>query len=122
MITHWAGEAWKALNSAKYDKQRRKCWTVTGCLMIADGSEDFLIKLEGLDNYSVPTPSIIDSTSEQPIGNHADVQLAELDPDAVDPDFEIHLDDTIFGADENERKKISLTLLITFVIFSINTQ
>ena len=90
--------------------------------MTTDGSEHSLIKPEDLDNYSVPTPSIIDPTSEQPIGNHADVQLAELDPDAVDPDIEIHPDDTIFGPDENERKKISLTLLITFVIFSTNSQ
>ena len=34
-ITHWAGEAWKGLSSAKYDKQRRKYWTMTGSLMTA---------------------------------------------------------------------------------------
>ena len=104
-ITHWAGEVWKALSSANYDKQRRKCWTMTGCLMTADGSEDSLIKPEGLDNYSVPPPSIIDPTSEQPTGNHADVQPAELDPDAVDPDIEIRPDDPIFGPDENEGER-----------------
>ena len=103
--THWVGEAWKALSSAKYDKQRRKCWTMTGCFMTADGLEDFLIKPEGLDNYSVPPPSIIDPTSEQPTGNNTDVQPAELDADAVDPDIEIRPDDPIFGPDENEGER-----------------
>ena len=73
-----------------------------GCLRTAEGSEDFLIKLEGLDNYSVPPPPIVDPTSAQPTGNHADVQPAELDPDAVNPDIEIRPDYPIFGPDENE--------------------
>ena len=51
LITHWAGEAWKALNTSKYDKQRKKCWTMTGCLMTSNGSEDSLFKPEGLDSY-----------------------------------------------------------------------
>ena len=122
LITHWAGEAWKALISAKYDKQRRKCWTMTGCLTTADGSEDSFIKPEGIDNYSVPPPSIIDPTSEQPTGNHADVQPAELDPDAVDPDIEIRPDDLIFGPDENEGEKNIFDFIDNIiVIFNTNT-
>ena len=105
LIMHWAGKAWKALSSAKYDKQRRKCWTMTRCLMTADESEGSLIKPEGLDNYSVSSPSIIDPTSEQPTGNHTDVKPAELDPDAVDPDIEICPDDPILDPDENEGEK-----------------
>ena len=106
LITHWAREAWKALSSAKYDKQRRKCWMMTGCLMTANnGSEDCLIKPEGLDNFSVPPTSTIDPTSQQPTGNHADVQPAELDPAAADPDIEARPDDPIFGPDENEGEK-----------------
>ena len=75
------------------------------CLITADGSEDSLIKPEGLDNYSVAPPSIINHTSEQPTGNHADVQPAELDPDAVDPDIEIRPDDPIFSPDDNEAER-----------------
>ena len=75
---------------------------MAGCLMTTDESEDSLIKPEGLDNYSVLPPSIIDPTSEQPTGYRADVQPTELDPDAVDPDIEIRPDDPIFGSDENE--------------------
>ena len=78
---------------------------MNGCLITADGSEDSLIKPEGLDNYSVPPPSIINHTSEQPTGNHADVQPAELDPDAVDLDIEIRPDDRIFSPDENEGER-----------------
>ena len=78
---------------------------MNGCLITADGSEDSLIKPEGLDNCSVPPPSIINHTSEQPTGNHADVQPAELDPDAVDLDIEIRPDDRIFSPDENEGER-----------------
>ena len=77
---------------------------MTGCMMIVDGSEDSLIKPEGLDNYNVPPPSIIDPTNEQTTGNHVDVQPAELDPDTVDPDIEIHPDDPIIGPNENEKE------------------
>ena len=63
---------------------------MNGCLMTADGSKN---------------RSIIDATSEQPTGNHTDVQPAELDPDAVDPDIEIHPDDPIFGLTRMKGKK-----------------
>ena len=72
--------------STKYDNQRRKCWMMSGCLMMtADGS--------------------VDPTSEQPTGNHTDVQPAELDPDAVDPEDEIRPNDPIFCTDEMKGKK-----------------
>ena len=61
LITHWAGEAWDTLvSSRKYEHVIRKCWEKTGCLMTADGSEDHLIKPEGLLDYTVPPPSILD--------------------------------------------------------------
>ena len=78
---------------------------MTGCVVTTEGSEDSLIKPEGLDNYSVPPPPIVGPTSEQPTGNHADVQPAELDPDAVDPDVEIRPDYPIFDPNENEGER-----------------
>ena len=72
-----------------------------------------------IKRYIVALPSIIDPNSNQPTGNHADVQPAELDPDAVDPDIEICPDEPIFGTMKMKRKKNML--LITFVIFSTNT-
>ena len=104
-ITQWAGQTWKALCLAEYDKQRRKYWMKTGCLITADRSKDSLNKPEGLDNYSVSLPSIIDPTSEQPTGNQADVQLAELNLDSVGPVNEIRPDDTMVGPIRVKRKK-----------------
>ena len=71
-----------------------------------------------IKRYIVAPPSIIDPNSNQPTGNHADVQPAELDPDAVDPDIEICPDEPIFGTMKMMKKNM---LLITFVIFSTNT-
>ncbi|XP_065658758.1 jerky protein homolog-like [Hydra vulgaris] len=102
LITHWAGEAWKALNTSKYDKQRKKCWTMTGCLMTSDGSEDSLVKPEGLDCYKVPPPSIIDPGSDQPIGNQGDIQPVEVDDAINESANEILPDDTFIGPDEKE--------------------
>ena len=73
--------------------------------MTADGSGDSLIKPEDLDNYSAPPPSIINPISENPRGNHDDIQPSELDPDAVEPDIEIRPDDPIFGPDENQEER-----------------
>ena len=56
LITHWVGEAWKALCGPNYDHFRRRCWEKTGCLMTADGSHDEKIKPEGLPNYQVKPP------------------------------------------------------------------
>ena len=55
-MTNWCGEAWKKLNSGDYNDYFKKCWETTGCLIIANGSEDDKIKPEGLPNYKVPPP------------------------------------------------------------------
>ena len=48
LITEWAGKAWEQLSEPKYDNLRKSCWTKSGCLITADGSDDHLIKPEGL--------------------------------------------------------------------------
>ena len=45
------------LNQPKYDKLRNACWTATGCLLTADGSDDHLVKPEGLPEFQVPPPT-----------------------------------------------------------------
>ena len=57
LITHWVGDAWERLNAAKYDRLRSACWTATGCLLTADGSDDHLVKPEGLPEFKVPPPT-----------------------------------------------------------------
>ena len=106
LITQWAGEAWNVLNSSKYDKQRKKCCSMTGCLLTADGSEDNLVKPEGLDDYVVPAPSIVDALVSHPKENSDQVVPVEVDPDVVESDL-VAIDETdeILGADEEEGER-----------------
>lgn len=107
LTTQWAGDAWIALSSPKYDKQRKKCWSMTGCLVTADGSEDELVKPKGLDHYVVPPPSIVDPSNAEPQENRDEVEPTELDPDAVEPDLlEINDTDEIFGTNEEGERNI----------------
>ena len=72
LITHWVGEAWKALCGPNYDHFRRRCWEKTGCLMTADGSHDEKIKPEGLPNYQVKPPLDMFPVAEtHPTANNA---------------------------------------------------
>ena len=74
LITHWAGKAWEKLTSPKLTSPKyasfiRKCWQKTGCLMTADDSDDKLIQPEGLLNYSVQPPSILDPAPQLSASN-----------------------------------------------------
>lgn len=66
LITRWVGEAWKKFCSAEYDEFRLKCWQKTGCLITADGSDDHLIQPEGLKDYVVPPPSLLEPSPRPP--------------------------------------------------------
>ena len=82
LITHWAGEAWKKLNESKYDQLCWRCWGATGALITADGSEDKKIKPEGLPNYEVPPPTLLDGNIEVAKSNMYEVNpfiLPDLD-------------------------------------------
>ena len=65
LISHWVGEAHKRLQEANYDKFRRNCFEKTGCLMTADGSDDSLVKPEGLPGYKIPPPLPMPGPDEQ---------------------------------------------------------
>ena len=56
LITKWVGQAWEELSQNKEMTVRafRKC----GISVAADGSEDFDIHIEGLDNYCVQADDI----------------------------------------------------------------
>ena len=74
LITHWGGKAWEKLTSPKLTSPKyasfiRKCWQKTGCLMTADDSDDKLIQPEGLLNYSVQPPSILDPAPQLSASN-----------------------------------------------------
>ena len=55
LITKWVGETWEIIfKSGKYDPD--KFFEHTGCLLTLDGSEDHLIKIQGLPDYKPPPP------------------------------------------------------------------
>ena len=59
LLTHWIGdEYWKLLDT-KWDSYRYRLFEKTGCLVTADGSDDNLIQPEGLKDYKVPPPVVI---------------------------------------------------------------
>ena len=53
----------RQLNTPKYNQLGWRCWEATGALITADGSEDEKIKPEGLPNYVVLPPLILDPTT-----------------------------------------------------------
>ena len=50
LMTQWTGEEWRKLSSDKMFA--KKLFMNTGCLMTADGSDDDMIKPQGLELYS----------------------------------------------------------------------
>ena len=56
LICDWVSRAHEKLQDPKYDRFRRLCFERTGGLITADGSDDALIKPEGMPDYSVPPP------------------------------------------------------------------
>ena len=51
----------------KYDSYRYRLFQKTGCLLTADGADDNLVQPEGLPNYAVPPPSIMDLCTDIPV-------------------------------------------------------
>ena len=56
LITNWVGEAHERLQHPHYHGFLWNCFERTGCLMTADGSEDFKVKPEGLLDFKVIPP------------------------------------------------------------------
>ena len=79
---------------------------MTGCLITADGSNDSLIKPEGLDDYVVP--SVFDPSLEPSKGNQNDVQPMDMDTDMIDDNdglLEITDDAMFFAPDEDDGER-----------------
>ena len=49
------GKSWDLMHTAEYAKLRTHAWRATGALLTADGSEDHLVKVQGLLDYQ-PLP------------------------------------------------------------------
>ena len=66
LITKWDGNVYRQLNIPSFDKFRWRHFEKTGCLITADGSEDDKINPEGLPNYKVPPPIMLDPSTAPP--------------------------------------------------------
>jgi len=95
LITHWVGDAYRALIDERYDNFRREIFERTGCLLTADGSGDKLVKPEGLPDYKVPPPSIIEPTPQPAVSSVAEGVTREKDDEGIidvdDDDEEIDM-------------------------------
>ena len=107
LITHWAGDAWEKLISPKYELFIRKCWQKTGCLITADDSDDHLIKPEGLSDYLVPPPSILDPSPRLAVSNTPSTTVS-MDNDGEEevqmgPETELVEADDVEDEEDDER-------------------
>ena len=53
MAMQFLGKAWSHIHE-NYQKMIRNAWEKTGCLLTADGTDDDLVKPEGIGRYAVP--------------------------------------------------------------------
>ena len=74
LITQWVGEAYKALLEAKCDKFKKETFERTGYLLIADGFRDHLVQPEGLPNYRVPPPAVIEPSPQYAVSQRSHLQ------------------------------------------------
>ncbi len=67
MLTKWIGEAWETLSQNKEIAVRsfKKC----GISVATDGSEDFEINIEGLEDYVAPASPVDEIESDDPFGD-----------------------------------------------------
>ena len=110
LITHWGGNAYKKLCSPQYDDLHLQIFVKTGCFMTSDGSDDHLVKPEGLADYVIPPPSLFiqpASAEPQTIGVEqeempADVEEAEpIEPEETDDNLIDKEKDIILNDDFN---------------------
>ena len=84
LLTKWVGEAWQEISQNKDMTVRsfRKC----GISVAVDGSEDFEINLEGIEDYEVGEPDSCDVESEDPFANLSDDRSLTGDDSCSDED------------------------------------
>ena len=94
LITRWVGKAYRKICDPKYDHLRYRLFEKTGTLIIADGSDDDKIQLEGLPNYNVQPLSVIDASPAPPPVSGSSNEKEDDPEETVADDFE--------GENENE--------------------
>ena len=78
LITKWEGDPYREFLSSKHDGLHYRLFQKTRCLITADGSDDKFIQPEGLPNYVVSPPSLLDLSSGAPVmGNDVTIECEE---------------------------------------------
>ena len=62
MVMKFLGKAWSHIHE-NYKKMIRNAWEKTGCLLTANGTDDDLVKPEGIADYAVLV-SLVDDPHE----------------------------------------------------------
>ena len=103
LITNWVGKAYRMICSSKYDTLRYRLFQKTGTLITADGSDDELIQPEGLPDYKVPPPSVLDPVPARPI-SLTSIEEENSSGDIIADDFEE--EDFQLVAEQEEGKQV----------------
>ena len=80
-------KAYRKISDPKYDHLRYRLFEKAGTLITADGSDNDKIQPEGLPNYNVQPPSVMDASPASPVSGSSNEK--EDDPEeTVADDFE----------------------------------
>ena len=93
LITRWVGKAYRKICDPKYDHLRYCLFEKTGTFITSDGSDNDKIQPEGLPNYNVQPPSVIDASPAPPVSRSSNEKEDDPEETTAD-DFE--------GENENE--------------------
>ena len=78
----------------------------TGCLITADGSEDHPIKPEGIPEYQVPPPSLVEPVGSTGVSSLNEVSPREIDVNESNNEInEITENDELFGPGEDNGER-----------------
>ena len=97
LISHWVGAACEKLLFPRYDALRLACFRNTGCLITANGVDDDRIKPQGLPDYVVPPPSILEPDGNQNQSNYESVSpfIEQNPPAEFNPEQELVCEEDI---------------------------
>ena len=94
------GQAWQAVaTEEKYLKMRKSAWEATGALITADGSEDALIRPQGLSSWPGPHPPGFNVPAEWNHPQHQAIQ--ENEAEGEEEEEEEESSDTDKSSDED---------------------
>ena len=83
LITHWVGEAYQSLLDKKYDSFQHRLFEKTGCLLTTDGCDDHLVQPEGLPDYKIPPPTMLEPTPQFAVSSSSEGESKDDDDESL---------------------------------------